>query len=75
MNQYKKFFQEIAKREGVTVKEVYQKIQEAINAGYDSPDPNIHGEWKKIPTKNGRPTPEDVIAYCVKEMASHSTLL
>ena len=57
-------------------KTIYEKIAEKYNttpeevrrdAGFDSPDPAVQEEWKKMTLKGDRPTPEEVINYAVKK--------
>lgn len=68
MNQFKKILKKIAKKEGISVEDVYREMQTAIDAGYYNPDPSIQAAWEKIPLACGKPKPEDVIAYCVKQI-------
>lgn len=58
-------FKKIAMENNTTPEEVRTEIQKAIDAGFDSPDPQIQEEWKKMNIKGERPTPEEVIAYVV----------
>ncbi len=64
MRSMESIFREIASREGSTVDEVCKDIQEAIDAGFDNPDPAVQAAWRMIPMKGPRPTPEEVITYC-----------
>lgn len=72
MNSIKKILKRIAKREGISVEEVYREIQVAIEMAYANPDPAVQAVWKNIPMPYGKPGPEDVIAYCV-EKVTHSS--
>lgn len=65
-----KVFEEIATREGVSVAEIREEIQKAIDAGLESPDPAVQQRWSKMPCKGDKPTPEDVIAYVVGQIKS-----
>ena len=51
-----------------TPEEVRREMQIAIDAGFDSPDPAVQEEWKKMTLKGDRPTPEEVINYAVKKL-------
>lgn len=67
MSKFKRALREIAKREGISTKEVYQEMQKAINAGYHNSDPAIQAAWKEVPVWFGRPRPEDVVRFCAKK--------
>ena len=69
MKTYDDIFRQIAKEEKTTVEQVYKDMQEAIDAGFDNPDPEVRAVWKDIPFKGARPTPEDVISYCALRLA------
>lgn len=58
----------IARKEGRSVKEIYHEMQTAINAAYSNPDPGIRAAWRDIPLPSGRPKPEDVVAYCARNV-------
>ena len=68
MNKFKRALREIAKREGISTKEVYREMQKAIDAGYSNPDPTIQAAWKEVPVWFGRPRPEDVVRFCAKKV-------
>lgn len=61
-------FAKVAKQHGVSRDEVYKEIQIAIDAGFDNPDPKVQAEWKKMSIRGERPTPEEVLAYMVKQL-------
>lgn len=63
-----KALKKIAERDGVSVAYVRTEIQKAIDSGFDNPDPKAQAEWKKIPYKGERPTPEEVISYEVEKL-------
>lgn len=71
MRSIKKVIKKIAKREGVSVEEVYREMQIAIDMAYADSDPAVQAAWENIPVPYGKPRPEDVIAYCV-EKVTHS---
>lgn len=68
MSSIRKALKKIAKREGVSVEEVYREMQIAINMAYANPDPAVQAAWENIPMPSGAPRPEDVIAYCVEKL-------
>ncbi|MDE5740959.1 MAG: hypothetical protein K2H90_00755 [Oscillospiraceae bacterium] len=53
----------IAAENGVTVKEVREEIQKAIDEGMKSTDPKAMELWKNCPKKGDKPTPEELIEY------------
>ena len=61
-------FARVAMRHGTTVADVYSEIQKAIYAGFDSTDPDVQAEWRKVNFKGERPTPEEVLAYMVNAL-------
>lgn len=74
MRQFKDIFQQIARQEGTTAEQVYKDIQEAINAGFENPDPHVQAVWKEISFKGPRPTPEEVISYMALRLAPPSDI-
>ncbi len=64
----KKAIDIIAKKDGVSTKQVLIELQKAIDEGFSNPDPAIHAEWAKIPCKGVRPTPEELIKYEVNKL-------
>ena len=65
----------IAKKDGVSTKQVLIELQKAIDEGFSNPDPAIHAEWAKIPCKGTRPTPEELITYEVNKLRSSDSKL
>lgn len=53
----------LALQEGKTVEYINSQIRLAIISGLSNPDPQVQGNWKKIPSKGTIPTPEELIAY------------
>ena len=70
MNQKKvlKAFKKIAAREGVSVTEVREEIQKAIDIGLASPDPAVQLKWNKMSCRGEKPTPEEVVMYLAKQV-------
>lgn len=58
---FQKILDRIAKENHTTPEDVYREMQIAIDAAYDNPDPEVRKNWKSIPFKGDRPTPEEVI--------------
>lgn len=63
-----KAFEQIAARDGVSVGHVRKEIQIAIDAGFSSPDPIVQAEWRKIPYRGEKPTPEEVVMHLAKQV-------
>lgn len=62
-----RIFKQIAIKNGVSVAQVRQDIQKALDEGWNSTDENVRSYWRKIPTKYKKPTLEEVILYIVTE--------
>lgn len=64
-------YRKIAKKNGVSVKEVKTEMQAAINNAYKNP-PNDGGVTaayqQKVPCKGEIPTPEELIRYIAGEI-------
>ncbi len=56
----------IAAKEGISLEEVRREIQLAIDDAMKNPDPKVQAEWRKIPKKGKKPTPEEVIEFVSK---------
>ena len=61
-------FSRIAAAHNCTVDEVKAEITNAIKAGLQNPDPEVRGKWAEMPRAGEIPTPEEVIAFCVREV-------
>lgn len=68
MSKFEKALKKIAKMEGISVREVYREMQAAIDAGYASQSPAVQAAWSNVPLPYGKPRPEDVFAYCLKQI-------
>lgn len=66
--EFKGLLEHVAKQNNTTVEEVYKEMQIAIDAAFDSPDPEVQKKWKQIPFKGDRPTPEDLIPYIASQV-------
>ena len=69
----KKAIIKAAAENGVTVKEVREEIQKAIDEGMKSTDPQAIELWKNCPKKGEKPTPEEVIEY-ISKLAKRDSL-
>ena len=61
-----KVLMRIATENKISVGEVRRYIQEALDEGWNNPDPMIQEYWRKIPSKCEKPTLEEVIDFIVK---------
>lgn len=64
-------FEKIAKSEGISVNEVKQEIQKAIDDAIQSDDPAVQAYWKKMKYKGEKPTPEEVVLYIARQVKSY----
>lgn len=65
-----KAFEKIAMREGISVAEVREEIQKAIDEAMKSNDPAVQAYWKKMSYKGEKPTPEEVVVYIATQVQS-----
>ncbi len=60
--------EKIAMQNGVSVDQVRQDIQEALDYGWNSTDENVKAYWRKIPAKHGKPTLDEVLVYIINSI-------
>ena len=65
---YSKAIRKIAEQKGVSAKEVYEDIQEAISAAYNNPDPAIQAHWRRIAPDGEMPTPEKFLEIMTEKI-------
>ena len=65
-----KIIRQVARAHNTTPEEVYAEMRIALDAAFQSKDPNVQKEWEKIPLKGDRPTPEDVIPAIVRMLGT-----
>ena len=58
----------VAMAHNTTPEEVYAEMQIALDAAFQSKEPNVQNEWEKIPLKGDHPASEDVIPYLVGQL-------
>ena len=58
---YSKVIKAVAKKHGVRPEIVYEEMKEAIEAGYNNPDPAVQEYWRKIAPDGKIPAPEKFI--------------
>lgn len=62
----RKIYRKIARKNGVSIKEVRQEMQAAIKEAYITPrndNPDIKAYQNRVPRQNEIPTPEELIYY------------
>lgn len=66
----RKIYREVAKKHGVSVKEVKEEMQKALDHAYtNTPDDEVTGVCQKqVPSKGDIPTPEEFIKYAVNKV-------
>lgn len=66
----RKIYRKIARQNGVTVEEVKQDMQSAINEAYSDPKNNdvIRAYQDRVPRKGEVPTVEEFIRYAAKKV-------
>ena len=67
MQDMEHIWKQIAREDNTTVENVRAEIQRAIDAAMADPDPTIQRKWAAIPSKTGKPTPEELLVYIVKK--------
>lgn len=63
-------YRKIAKKHGVTAKEVKQDMQDALNFAYNNPKNNdvIVAYQNQVPRKGDVPTPDEFINHATKKL-------
>ena len=71
----RKLYRKLAKKHGVTVAEVKQDMQEAINTVYTDPDKNLINikAQNAVPRMGDIPTPDELIRYAAAEVRRKSS--
>lgn len=70
-SQVLKAFEKIAQKEGISVDEVRQEIQIAIDDAMKSDDHAVQAFWKKIKCSGDKPTPEEVVLHLAEQIKAH----
>jgi len=65
-----KLLREVAKEYGKTPEEIRVGIEEAINAAWNNPDPEVHAIWKAMSPRGECPTVEEAILYLTAMVAT-----
>ena len=61
---------QVAKLNNTTPEEVYAEMQIALDVAFNSKDSEVKKKWAKIPLQCNRPTPEEVVPFLARQVAS-----
>ena len=64
----KKIIRQIAKKNGVTSKQVQAEMKEAIRVGMASRDPQANAIWKHLAPDGKEPSIDLVLKFCINRM-------
>jgi hypothetical protein len=67
---YSKIIKKIAKQKGIPEEIVYNEMQKAIEAGFNSPEPAVQEYWRSIVPDGKIPAPEKVIEILSSKIKS-----
>ena len=71
----KKLLKEVAKEYGKTPEEIRAGIEEAINAAWNNPDPEVHAIWMAMSPRGECPTVEEAILYLTAMVATEKLMI
>jgi biotin carboxylase len=60
--------EKLARQRGISIQEIKDEINIAIEMGMRNPDISVQQYWRKIPCKGAKPTPEELITYFSKQV-------
>lgn len=64
----RKAIEKVASQNGVSVEEVRNEIQKAIELGMGDPDPLAKAKWESMCKHGNPPTPEELIIHMAAEI-------
>ena len=64
---FEKILEDIARRHGVSVREVYQNMEACMKLGQQSRDPAVQAKWALVPCKGESPTVEEMLRHLSDE--------
>lgn len=64
----KKAIRDLAKQNGVSEDKIREEMAAAIDAGFTNPDPSVKAIWKRSPFTESRPSPEEFILWCMRQI-------
>ena len=62
-DKFNTMLRDVARFQGISVKEAYRLLQETINAAQQNTDPMVQMRWKMIPHKGDSVTVEEFFSY------------
>lgn len=65
----KKIIQQLAKQNMVSEEKIRAEMEEAIDTGFNNPDPSVQAIWESAPFNHVRPTPEEFILWCSDQLS------
>lgn len=65
---YKKVLRRVAKKYGVSVREVKREIELALKEGQGNPDPAVRAMWASIPSKGELPNAAETITHIADKL-------
>ncbi|MGN0455576.1 MAG: hypothetical protein ACI4F2_01785 [Acutalibacteraceae bacterium] len=75
MEKHDNFFERLARKRNISVKELKETISARIEQGLHDPDPEKRKSWEAIPCEGDVPTPEEWLKYAVEKLETDSFLL
>ena len=64
----KKAIRDLAKQNGVSEDKIREEMVAAIDAGFTNTDSSVKAVWKSSPFTENRPSPEEFILWCIKQI-------
>lgn len=72
---FQRILERIALENNTTAEAVYREMQQAIDAGFDNPDPEVQERWKLLGYNGKRPTPEDLVMNISKMLKGNKGII
>jgi len=61
-------YKEIASENATTVEEVKDEIRNALEMGFQCPDPDVQDFWRQIPCDGEKPSLDELILFIVASL-------
>lgn len=68
MDKQEVLIERLARKQGITVETMRERIVLRIREGFNNPDPIKREQWKKIPCIGDMPTPDEYLDYVLKRV-------
>ena len=72
MEKQETLLERLARKNNITVEEMYKQLRKKIEAGLNDPDPKCRAQWEKIPHAKENITVEEWLEYVVKKLHEES---